>query len=93
MSVLLVFVSQAGLLAGDVPTDPAREPLTVRLVHPERQAAEILRLFEGSPAPHPAAALAAWKRASSEPDRLGKTTEAVISFFNPEMVAEWKVVP
>jgi hypothetical protein len=63
-----------------------------RLVHPERQAAAMLRLFEGSRAAHPAAALAAWKRATREPDRLGKPTEAVISFFNPEMIAEWKIL-
>ncbi|MGC8643744.1 MAG: hypothetical protein ACP5XB_28120, partial [Isosphaeraceae bacterium] len=69
------------------PTGP--EAVCVRLDHPERQAAEVLRLFQGSPAPHPAAALAAWKRASHEPDRLGKRLEAVISFFNPQMVGEW----
>jgi hypothetical protein len=63
-----------------------------RLVHPDHQAAAVLKLFEGSRAPHPAAALAAWKRATREPNRLGKSTEAVISFFNPEMIPEWKVL-
>ena len=67
----------------------APDAIVIRLAHPERLATGLLRLFEGSPAPHPAAALSAWKRASREPDRLGKPLEAVISFFNPEMVREW----
>ena len=66
----------------------ASQALSVRLVRPQQQAAAVLSLFEGCPVPHPAAALAAWKRASREPDRLGKPLEAVISFFNPEMVRE-----
>ena len=67
------------------------EPIVVRLIHPDRQAAAVLRLFEGCAAPHPAAALAAWKRSTREPNQLGKPLEAVISFFNPEMVREWSV--
>src|SRR5271165_3263131 len=67
------------------------EPIVVRLIHPDRQAAAVLRLFEGCAAPHPAAALAAWKRSTRDPDQLGKPLEAVISFFNPEMVREWSV--
>jgi hypothetical protein len=62
------------------------------LFHPDRQAAALLGLFEGSRAAHPAAALAAWKRVTSQPNQLGKPTEAVISFFNPEMIPEWKVL-
>ncbi len=69
----------------------ASEPITIRLVHPDRQAAAMLRLFEGCAAPHPAAALAAWKRSTRDPGQLGKPLEAVISFFNPEMVREWGV--
>ena len=34
---------------------------------------------------------AAWKRATRDPDQLGKPLEAVISFFNPEMVREWVI--
>lgn len=79
--------SWANSRAADAPA--SAEPIVARFVHPERQAAEVLRLFEGTSAPHPAAALAAWKQASHEPDRLGKPLEAVISFFNPEMVREW----
>ena len=36
--------------------------------------------------------LAAWKRSTREPDQLGKPLEALISFFNPEMVREWSVL-
>src|SRR6516165_5383798 len=51
---------------------PEVEALVVRLVHPERQAAAWIRLCEGARAHHPAWALAAWKRASGNPDVLGK---------------------
>ena len=55
------------LLAGLLVRDPrasaiepeettAGEPLVVRLIHPDRQAATVLRLFDGCAAPHPAAA-------------------------------------
>ena len=67
------------------------EAVVVCLIYPDRQAAAVLRLFEGCAAPHPAAALAAWKRSTRDPDQLGKPLEAVISFFNPEMVREWSV--
>ncbi len=67
------------------------EPVVVRLVHLDRQAAAVLRLFEGTAAPHPAAALAAWKRSTRDPNQLGKPLEAAISFLNPEMVREWSV--
>lgn len=49
----------------------------------------MIGLFNGSPAPHPAAALASWKLASREPERLGKPLEAVLASFNPEMAREW----
>ena len=68
------------------------EPFTVRLVHPERQAAEVIRLFEGARAANPAAALAAWKQSTHDPGQLGKPLEAVIAMFNPEMVREWKIL-
>jgi hypothetical protein len=73
------------------PEEP--ETLTIQLVHPERQAARVLKLFEGARAPHPAAALAAWKRkAPHRADQLGKPLEAVIAFFNPDMATEWRVL-
>jgi hypothetical protein len=76
---------------GAEPAGPG-EALVVRLVHPERQAVRVLSLFEGSRAAHPAAALTAWKRASHDPGQLGKSLEAVIALFNPEMAAEWQVL-
>jgi hypothetical protein len=87
---LLWLATASGLAAEETPNPGPTEPLVLRLVHPDRQTAAILWLFEGTAAPHPAAALAAWKRASREPGRLGKPAEAVISFFNPEMIREWQ---
>jgi hypothetical protein len=71
---------------------PGGPEVVFRLIHPDRQAATALRLFEGCRAPHPAAALAAWKRATRDRNQLGKPLEAVIAFFNPEMVQEWRVL-
>jgi hypothetical protein len=92
-----VFLTVAGVAAcssvrgsGDSP-DP-RESLVIRLVHPDRQAARVSLLFEGARSPHPAAALAAWKRATRDPNQLGKPLEAVITFFNPAMTPEWRVM-
>src|SRR5262245_61435148 len=66
--------------------------LIVRVIHPDRQAAEVLNLFEGARSPHPAAALTAWKRATRNPGQLGKPLEAVIALINPEMAQEWRVL-
>ncbi len=78
----------------DVRGEPAAgdDALVIRLVHPDRQAAALLRLFDGARVAHPAAALAAWKRATRAPDQLGKPLEAVIAMFNPEMAPEWKAL-
>jgi hypothetical protein len=88
-----VFLALAGQAAVDAWGAPPDEdaPLIVRLVHPDRQAAEVLRLFEGSRAPSPAAALTAWKRATSYPGQFGKPLEAVIALSNPDMMREWRV--
>ena len=83
--VLGIAASHGELRAGD-------DTLVMRLVHPDQQAARVLSLFEGARAPHPAAALAAWKRATRDPGQLGKPLEAVIALFNPEMVPEWRVM-
>ena len=66
--------------------------LVVRLVHPEQQSAALLKLFEGAPARHPAAALASWKAVARSPRDLGKPLEALIALFNPEMAHEWQVM-
>ncbi|WP_165066599.1 hypothetical protein [Paludisphaera rhizosphaerae] len=71
--------------------DKAVEPaLVVRAVGPDRQAEAVLKLFEGSKAPSPAAAMANWRRATGNPDGLPKAVQAVAAMFNPEMVAEWR---
>ena len=70
----------------------AGETLVIRLVHPDRQAAAVLKLFDGAGVAHPAAALAGWKRTARDPDHLGKPLEAAIAMFNPEMAPEWKVL-
>jgi hypothetical protein len=66
--------------------------LTLRLVRPDRQCARLIALFEGSRAPHPAAALAAWKCAGRGRHSLGKPLEAALALFNPEMVREFRVL-
>lgn len=69
-----------------------RAAFVARLVHPDRQAAEVIRLFEGARWPDPAAALAAWKQARPvAADRpINKPAEAMIAMFNREMVPEWR---
>jgi hypothetical protein len=91
MLTLTVSGFPASIRAADAPL-PSTAPIIVRLDHPERLSASFLQLFEGSRAPHPAAALTAWTRASREPGRLGKPFEAVVAFFNPDMVSEWRVL-
>jgi hypothetical protein len=61
-----------------------------RLVHPDRQAAEVLRLFEGARWGDPAATLAAWKQRTGNVAPIGKPAEALIALFNPEMAVEWR---
>ncbi len=82
-------VLAAGSALADVPSEC--DPLALRVIRPDRQAAQLIKLFDGSRAAHPAAALAAWKRATRDPLQLGKTLEAVIALANPEMVSEWRI--
>ena len=83
-----------GLLASPTTSlaDEPRPAITLRLDHPDRQVRAIIDLFRGSRAPHPAAALAAWKHATREPNRLGKPLEAVIAAFNPAMAGELRIL-
>jgi hypothetical protein len=53
---------------------------------------QVLALFRGTRAPHPAAALAAWKRAAGPGASLGKPWEAAIAAFNPEMAGELRTI-
>ena len=69
--------------------EPAQTPLlTARMVRPDLELERFLALFRGARASDPAQALAAWKRASQEPKRLGKPLEAAIAAINPRMVRE-----
>jgi hypothetical protein len=87
--VLAVLVGIRGIAAGGEPASEG-DALVARLVHPDRQAAEVLRLFEGARWSDPASALAAWKQEARGVVPLGKPAEALIALFNPEMVAEWR---
>jgi hypothetical protein len=72
---------------------PAPRPaITIRLAHADQQLERLLALFNGSRAPHPAAALAAWKRATGGRGSLGKRREAIIALFNPEMIPELRTL-
>ena len=62
--------------------------VSVRLLRPDVQCERVLALFQGARAPHPAAALAAWKRSGGNRRALNKTWEAAITAFNPEMAGE-----
>lgn len=88
---IVVWVILGTCLSPSTAGEPATEDdaIVVRLVHPERQASEVLRLFDGARWSDPAAALAAWKRHTPETG-LGKVVEAAIATFNPEMAAEWR---
>jgi hypothetical protein len=68
------------------------DAFVARLVHPDRQAAEVLRLFAGARWSDPAAALAAWKQNAGNAVAISKPAEAVIAFFNSEMAAEWRAL-
>jgi hypothetical protein len=86
--VISVLGAVRGGAAGGEPASES-EAFVARLVHPDRQAAEVLRLFEGARWRDPAAALAGWKQ--QKPDAgLGKPIEAVIALFNSEMAQEWR---
>lgn len=69
--------------------DPELKPaLVVRSIHPDRQAAAVIDLFQGSRAANPAEAMAAWRRATGRHDAIGKPLQAVAALFNPLMVPE-----
>lgn len=88
--LLVIACGMLGRAAGGEPRVPG-EAFAARLIRPERQAAEVMRLFEGARWSDPAAALAAWK--AQHPDTgLGKPVEALIAVFNPEMAHEWRAL-
>jgi hypothetical protein len=79
-----------GTLAYGAEPPPPPPALSVRLIRPDLQMDQALGLFRGARAPHPAAALAAWKRGAGPGANaaLGKPWEAAIALFNPAMAAE-----
>jgi hypothetical protein len=70
---------------GEAPAGPA---VMFRLVRPQVQGQRFLALFEGAPMPHPAAALAAYKRALMGNTGLSKAVEGGIAALNPDMLGE-----
>ncbi len=62
----------------------------IRAIRPDAQVFALLSLFEGTPWPHPAAALADWKQSGDpgEDRSLGKTLEAILAALNPLMAQE-----
>jgi hypothetical protein len=92
VSVGLAVVVVLGTRLASGAESEARPAITARLVHPDEQCARLLTLFEGARVPNPAAALAAWKRATGGRESLGKPSEAFIALWNPDMVREWRTV-
>lgn len=88
-AVLALWIAPAAVA---VDPDASEAAISIRLAHPEAQLERILKLFEGAKAPHPAAALAAWRRATRDPNGLGKPLEALITLFNPEMKREFALL-
>ncbi len=74
---------------------PAEEPasppsIRIRLDRPGEQLRDLIGLFDEAKAPHPAAALAVWKRADPGRNRLSKPLGGLIAALNPRMVGELK---
>jgi len=85
LTLLIVLLGAGGAWADD-PTGA----VTIRWIHPDRQVEQVLALFQGARAPHPAAALSAWRCATRDAGSLGKPIEGLIALFNPEMVREFR---
>jgi hypothetical protein len=66
--------------------------VTIRGVRPDQQGERLIALFQGSRAPHPAAALSAWKRARGDRSGLGKPAEAAVAALNPATVRELRTL-
>lgn len=87
MNRIIVVLLFASLASAQEPA--ASDALSIRLVRPREQGERLLSLFQGARAPHPAAALAAWKHATRGEASLGKPREALIACLNPQMVKEF----
>jgi hypothetical protein len=89
-AIVILWAAAAGPAPG---AEPLEEAMTVRLSRPDCQAERLIALFEGARAPHPAAALAGWKRTEGRHGRsLGKPLEAAIAAINPEMARELRLL-
>lgn len=86
---MVIGLALAGLAAGPESPPPA---LVVRPIRPDGQLEQLLALFEGAKAPHPAAALSAWRRATGRHDGLSKAAQAGVAALNPEMIAELRTL-
>ncbi|SIO66640.1 hypothetical protein SAMN05444166_8162 [Singulisphaera sp. GP187] len=89
---IVILIMSASLSVGASLTQAAEptEVLTIRLVHPDRELQRLLALFKGARVPHPAAALAAWKRATRDFQGFAKASEAAIAALNPGMIREFR---
>lgn len=85
---LRVIALQVGFLVAALAQAPQEPALSIRLDRPAEQLRRAIALFEGTTAPHPAAALSQWKRATGGKLTLGKTLEALIAAMNPGMIEE-----
>lgn len=92
MSIGLLSLVLLVTAADPAPVVAPPPALSIRAIHPDRQLAELLRLFDGSRAAHPAAALSAWRRATGRHDGLSKAAQAALAALNPEMVPELRVL-
>ena len=67
------------------------EPIVVRLIHPIGRPPRCFACLRDVPRHTPQRRRGLEAVKSRDPNQLGKPLEAVISFFNPEMVREWSV--
>lgn len=83
--------SRPGEAARPAAPSSVRPAVEIRAVRPDLQLERLLRLFRGSKSPHPAAALASWKRAVPGGGTLSKASEALITILNPRMTNEFRL--
>ncbi len=72
--------------------DGPSDAVTVRFIRPDQQLERVIALFDGAPVPHPAAALAAWRRGTGRDDVLSKAAQAAIAALNPDMMRELRTL-
>ena len=89
----MVVAAIGGFPGRDANGEPGEEKdaIVVRLIHPDRQAAELLGLFEGGRGPSRRSVDVGSGR-HRPAGQLGKPVEAIIALFNSEMIAEWRTI-